>query len=98
MRNKIIEILEKHQINGFSFKGGTDKATDHSYDIFYGENLKDYLDKEISNKKTISRYFYKKFLTLFYWNKLKIQILKVLQTLKPGNFLFLDLKNHRKNQ
>jgi len=47
MRNKIIEILEKHQINGFSFKGGTDKATDHSYDIFYGENLKDYLDKEI---------------------------------------------------
>ena len=33
--NELIEILNKHQINGFEFEGGTDKATDHSYDTFY---------------------------------------------------------------
>jgi len=48
MKNKIVEILEKHQINGFSFRGGTDKATDHSYDGFYEEKLDEYVDKEIS--------------------------------------------------
>jgi predicted O-methyltransferase YrrM len=33
--NELIEILNKHQINGFQYEGGTDKATDHSYDTFY---------------------------------------------------------------
>ena len=33
--NELIEILNKHQINGFEYEGGTDKATDHSYDTFY---------------------------------------------------------------
>ena len=48
MKNKIVEILEKYQINGFSFRGGTDKATDHSYDGFYEEKLNEYVDKEVT--------------------------------------------------
>lgn len=47
MNNKIKNILEKHNINGFSYPGGTDKATDHSYDVFYEEILNSYSDKEI---------------------------------------------------
>ena len=43
--NNIIEILEKHNINGFNKLGGTDKATDHSYDIFYSEHFEEYKDK-----------------------------------------------------
>jgi SAM-dependent methyltransferase len=45
--NKVVEILEKYKINGFSYKGGTDKATDHSYDAFYSEKLNEYFDKEV---------------------------------------------------
>jgi cephalosporin hydroxylase len=45
--NKVVEILEKHNINGFDKLGGTDKATDHSYDIYYSEVLNKYQDKEI---------------------------------------------------
>jgi cephalosporin hydroxylase len=46
--NKIVEILEKNNINGFHLDGGTDKATDHSYDKFYSEILNEYQDKEIN--------------------------------------------------
>lgn len=50
MKNKIVGILEKYKLNGcFINEGiGTDKATCHSYDGFYDEILKDYLDREIS--------------------------------------------------
>jgi hypothetical protein len=48
MKNKIKDILEKYNINGFNHPGGTDKATDHSYDIFYEEILNSYSDKEIN--------------------------------------------------
>jgi hypothetical protein len=48
MKGRILEILEKNQTNGFSMRGGTDKATDHSYDGFYEEKLGKYEDKEIS--------------------------------------------------
>lgn len=47
MKNKIIEILEKHGINGFTFRGGTDKATEHSYDAFYEEKFTEYFDKKV---------------------------------------------------
>jgi predicted O-methyltransferase YrrM len=43
--NQILEILEKHNINGFD-KPGTDKASDHSYDKFYSKYLSCYCDKE----------------------------------------------------
>lgn len=39
--NEIVKIIENHNINGFEFPGGTDKAEGHSYDIFYSE----YFDK-----------------------------------------------------
>lgn len=45
--NEIVKILEKYNINGFNNPGGTDKATDHSYDKFYSEIFTDFLDKEI---------------------------------------------------
>jgi predicted O-methyltransferase YrrM len=48
MKGRIVEILEKNSINGFSNRGGTDKATDHSYDGLYEEKLEKYLDKDIS--------------------------------------------------
>lgn len=48
MKNKIVEILEKHGINGFETAGGTDKATFHSYDGLYEEKLSQYIDKEVS--------------------------------------------------
>lgn len=48
MKNKIVEILEKHGINGFETAGGTDKATWHSYDGLYEEKLSQYIDKEVS--------------------------------------------------
>jgi len=46
--NIIVEILEKHDINGFDKQGGTDKATDHSYDIYYSEFLKPLFNKKIN--------------------------------------------------
>lgn len=46
--NLIVNILEKYDINGFNKPGGTDKATFHSYDVFYCDVLKDYMDKEIT--------------------------------------------------
>ena len=47
MKNEIVQILENRGINGFRFPGGTDKASDHSYDTYYCETLKPYQDKEI---------------------------------------------------
>ncbi len=37
--NELTEILNKYKINGFENEGGTDKATDHSYDTFYCKEL-----------------------------------------------------------
>jgi hypothetical protein len=48
MENKIVEILENRKINGFNFPGGTDKATDHSYDKYYSEEFKNLENKEIT--------------------------------------------------
>jgi len=45
--NLIVNILEKYDINGFDKPGGTDKATYHSYDTYYVDVLKNYMDKEI---------------------------------------------------
>lgn len=45
--NKITEILNKYNINGFNRPGGTDKATDHSYDVYYTEIFNDFYNKEI---------------------------------------------------
>jgi len=47
-KNKIVTILETHNLNGFDKSGGTDKATDHSYDVFYSEIFEEFYDKEIS--------------------------------------------------
>jgi predicted O-methyltransferase YrrM len=41
-KNEILKIIESHNINGFQYNGGTDKAEGHSYDIFYSENFKKY--------------------------------------------------------
>jgi cephalosporin hydroxylase len=46
--NLVTEILEKYNINGFDKPGGTDKASDHSYDGYYSEILSEYKDKEIT--------------------------------------------------
>jgi len=43
--SNIIEILEKHNINGHEKPGGTDKNTNHSYVDVYGELLAPFLDK-----------------------------------------------------
>ena len=40
--NEIFKIIEKHNINGFEFPGGTDKSKEHSYDIFYNEYFEKY--------------------------------------------------------
>lgn len=45
-KNEILEILNNHNINGFNFLGGTDKAKDHSYDLFYDNKFKSYREKE----------------------------------------------------
>lgn len=44
--NEIVKIIENHNINGFQFPGGTDKAEGHSYDIFYSEYFDKYRNKE----------------------------------------------------
>ena len=46
--NIIVDILNKHEINGFDKSGGTDKASYHSYDVYYSEILKNYLNKDIT--------------------------------------------------
>lgn len=45
-KNEILEIINKHNINGFINPGGTDKAKEHSYDVFYDEEFKKYKDKK----------------------------------------------------
>ena len=42
IKNEILTIIESHNINGFQFNGGTDKAEGHSYDIFYSEHFEKY--------------------------------------------------------
>ena len=43
--NDILDILNKNNINGFEFPGGTDKASDHSYDTVYSKLLLKYREK-----------------------------------------------------
>lgn len=45
--NEILEILKNKNINGFEHPGGTDKATDHSYDEFYYNEFLKYKNKNI---------------------------------------------------
>lgn len=42
--SEIIEILNRNNINGFDKIGGTDKATDHSYNTFYENEFKRFKD------------------------------------------------------
>lgn len=46
--NKIVSILNTHNLNGFDKLGGTDKATDHSYDKYYSELFKELFNEEIT--------------------------------------------------
>lgn len=41
LTNKVLDILNRLNLNGFDKPSGTDKASDHSYDIFYSEELQD---------------------------------------------------------
>lgn len=43
--NDILDIIIKNNINGFEFLGGTDKASDHSYDTVYSKLLSKYREK-----------------------------------------------------
>jgi cephalosporin hydroxylase len=43
--NDILDIILKNNINGFEFPGGTDKASDHSYDTVYSKLLLKYREK-----------------------------------------------------
>jgi cephalosporin hydroxylase len=47
MKN-VVTILTENNINGFGNFGGTDKATDHSYDLIYDEIFSPYREKEIT--------------------------------------------------
>jgi len=47
MKNEIVQILENRGINGFNYPGGTDKASDHSYDTYYSDVLKPYQDNKV---------------------------------------------------
>lgn len=44
--NEIAKIINRHNINGFEFPGGTDKAKAHSYDIFYSDRFDKYRNLE----------------------------------------------------
>ena len=44
--NEIVRIINRHNINGFEFPGGTDKAEGHSYDIFYSDHFDKYRNLE----------------------------------------------------
>jgi hypothetical protein len=44
--NKIVEILESHNLNGFEKPGGTDKAEGHSYDTYYSLVLEKFTNKK----------------------------------------------------
>ena len=46
MKNKVIDILSRHNINGKECLGGTDKATIHSYDDFYSTYLDRFVDQQ----------------------------------------------------
>jgi predicted O-methyltransferase YrrM len=48
MKNKIVEILNAHDINGFEKPGGTDKDTWHNYTGSYERLLKPYEGKKIN--------------------------------------------------
>lgn len=44
-KNEILDIINRHNINGFTNPGGTDKAKEHSYDLFYNTEFKNYKNK-----------------------------------------------------
>ncbi len=46
--SKLIEILDRHNINGWDKEGGTDKATIHTYTDDYERLLSPYIGKEPS--------------------------------------------------
>ena len=39
LTNPVLDILNRLNLNGFDKPSGTDKASDHSYDLFYSEEL-----------------------------------------------------------
>jgi cephalosporin hydroxylase len=41
-KNEILEIINKHNINGFINPGGTDKEKEHSYDLLYNSQFEKY--------------------------------------------------------
>ena len=43
--NDILDIIIKNDINGFHLPGGTDKASDHSYDTVYSKLLSKYKER-----------------------------------------------------
>ena len=45
--NPVLDILDRLNLNGFDKPSGTDKASDHSYDLFYSKELCE-LPKDLS--------------------------------------------------
>ena len=81
--NEIVKIIENHNINGFEFPGGTDKAEGHSYDIFYSEYFDKYRNMEGTILEIGVQYGGSSLLWHDYLPKFKIVMADILNQVHP---------------
>ena len=81
--NEIVKIIENHNINGFEFPGGTDKAEGHSYDIFYSEYFDKYRNMEGNILEIGVQYGGSSLLWHDYLPKFKIVMSDILNQVHP---------------
>jgi len=88
--NEIKKIITEHNIDGFQFPGGTDKAEGHSYDIFYNENFEKYKNKTGSILEIGVQYGGSSLLWYEYFPNFKIVMNDIYNQIHPTIFEKMD--------
>lgn len=88
--DKLIEILEKHNIHGFDKPGGTDKGTLHSYTGAYEKILAPYVEKEIKLLELGVQYGGSSLMWHDYLPKASLVLLDVANQVHPSIFERMD--------
>lgn len=100
MANKLVEIIEKYDLNGFRPKydergrhlggWGTDKNDWHSYCDYYEEALLPYVDKEVSVLEIGTNYGGSAILWYEYLKKSNLVLLDIDETIHPKIWEIFD--------
>jgi cephalosporin hydroxylase len=90
----ILDILIRNNINGFGTNGGTDKATDHSYNIIYDEIFSEYREKEISVLEIGVQWGGSALLWHEFFPKAKLVLVDIQDQVHPSIWDKMDIKRY----